>query len=162
MQFDKRAKIVVTLGPSCDEAENSGFYKYDNELEPTDEPSVKTRHAIVYGADKMIKYTNAKVIVAFSHLGRSVKIMSKIKPTVPIVMICDLKQTARRMMLSWGVFPFYKNWDETVSKESLVKFDNFLLNEIGLKNDDYVILTGSQPDLITGRTNFLRVHRICA
>lgn len=142
--------------------ESSGFYKYDKEIEPADDVSTMTRHAIVYGADKMIKYVGAKVIIAFSHKGRSTTIMSKIKPKVPIVMICDLKQTARRMALCWGVYPFYKNWDETITKDILIKFDEFLINEIGLNADDYVIITGSQPNLITGRTNFVRVHRIGA
>ena len=42
----------------------------------------------------------------------------------------------------------------------LVKIDEFLINEIGLKNNDYVVITGSAPRLITGRTNFVRVHKI--
>ncbi len=140
--------------------ETSGFYRYDNEIPPSCDKSLKTRHAIVYGADKMISYIGAKAIVAFSHFGNSVKIMSKIKPKVPIVMITDLEETARRMALNWGVFPFCKNWDEVITKDILLKFDNFLINEINLKEGDYVIITGSQPKLITGRTNFVRVHKI--
>ena len=66
------------------------------------------------------------------------------------------------MALSWGVFPYYKNWDETITGELLLSFDEFLINEIGLKPDDYVIIIGSQPNLITSRTNFVRVHRIGA
>ncbi len=142
--------------------ENSGFYKYDNDIEPDVNPLTMTRHAIVYGADKMIRFVGAKAIISFSHTGKSTKILSKLKPHVPIILICDLKKTARRMALNWGVFPFYKNWDETITNDILLKFDEFLINEIGLNKDDYVIITGSQPDLITGRTNFIRVHRIGA
>ena len=121
-----------------------------------------TRHAVVYGADKMIKFVGAKVILSFSRTGKSTRILSKLKPKVPIVLICDMKKTARRMALSWGVFPFYKNWDETITNDILLKFDEFLINEIKLKKGDYVIIIGSQPNLITSRTNFVRVHRIGA
>ena len=131
-------------------AENSG------------DTSTMTRHAVVYGADKMIKFVGAKVILSFSHTGKSTRILSKLKPKVPIVLICDLKKTARRMALSWGVFPFYKNWDEPITNDILLKFDEFLINEIKLKKGDYVIIIGSQPNLITSRTNFVRVHRIGA
>lgn len=143
-------------------AENSGFYEFDYDIEPADDTSTMTRHAVVYGADKMIKFVGAKVILSFSHTGKSTRILSKLKPKVPIVLICDLKKTARRMALSWGVFPFYKNWDEPITNDILLKFDEFLINEIKLKKGDYVIIIGSQPNLITSRTNFVRVHRIGA
>ena len=142
--------------------EASGFYKYDYEPEMLPEISTLTRQAIVTGADRMIKTVNAKAVLSFSHSGKSTKIMSKMKPKVPIILICDTKQTARRMALSWGVFSYYKNWDETITGEILLSFDEFLINEIGLKTDDYVIIIGSQPNLITSRTNFVRVHRIGA
>lgn len=142
--------------------EASGFYKYDYEPEMLPEISTLTRQAIVTGADRMIKTVNAKAVLSFSHSGKSTKIMSKMKPKVPIILICDTKQTARRMALSWGVFPYYKNWDEAITNDILLKFDEFLINEIKLLKGDYVIIIGSQPNLITGRTNFVRVHRIGA
>ena len=59
-----------------------------------------------------------------------------------------------------SVFAFCKNWDDVLGSELLINIDNFLINEIGLKQGDYVIITGSAPKLITGRTNFVRVHKI--
>ena len=73
-----------------------------------------------------------------------------------------MKKTASRMALIWGVFPFYKKWHEPLSNDIFIKFDEFLINEIKLKKGDYVIIIGSQPNLITSRTNFVRVHRIGA
>ncbi len=143
-------------------SELSGFYNYDREIKSMNSTYAKTRCAIVYGADKMIEYTGAKAIISFSQYGTSTKIMSKIKPKAPIIMICNHKQSARRMALSWGVFPFYREWDEVITDNLILKFDEFLINEIGLQKDDYVIITGSQPKLIGGRTNFIRVHRIGA
>ncbi len=146
------SKIAVTT-------ENSCFYKFDTDYEPVDEIAL-TRQAVVFGADKMLRYVNAKAILSFSHFGYSTRLMSKLKPSVPVVMISDIEETCRKMALSWGVYSFCKKWDETVDNSLLLKIDEFLINEIDLKHNDYVIITGSAPRLITGRTNFVRVHKI--
>ena len=51
-------------------------------------------------------------------------------------------------------------WDDVLDQKLLINIDNFLINEVNLKKGDYVIITGSAPKLISGRTNFIRVHRI--
>ena len=60
------------------------------------------------------------------------------------------------------MFPFCRNWDRVLNREFLIELDEFLLSNTDLKTDDRVILTGSIPKLITGKTNFIRVHRIGA
>jgi len=146
------SKIAMSTEGSC-------FYKFDTDYEPNDEIAL-TRQAIVFGADKMLKYVNAKALLSFSHFGYSTRLMSKLKPSAPIIMISDEESTCRKMVLSWGVYPFCKKWDKTVDSNLLLKVDEFLINEIGLKRNDYVVITGSAPNLITGRTNFVRVHKI--
>ena len=146
------SKIAMTT-------ENSCFYQFDTDTEPDDEITL-TRQAVVFGADKMLKYVNAKAILSFSHFGYSTRLTSKLKPSAPIIMISDTEETCRKMALAWGVYSFCKKWDDTVDAGLLLKIDEFLINEIGLKNNDYVIITGSAPRLITGRTNFVRVHKI--
>jgi hypothetical protein len=42
------------------------------------------------------------------------------------------------------------------------KNGRILFENTTLQKDERVIITGSIPKLITGRTNFLRVHRIGA
>ena len=86
--------------------------------------------------------------------------MSKLKPSVPIILVSDLEQTCRKMSIAWGVYPFLKNWDDVLNQDILINIDNFLINEIGLNCGDYVIITGSAPRLITSKTNFIRVHKI--
>ncbi len=153
------AEAVKTMANIARSIENSTFYKFDKDFEISEDLAL-TRQAIAYGADKMLKYVNAKAILSFSHFGYSTRLMSKLKPSVPIILISDNEQTCRRMSLSWGVFPHFKQWDEVLGADLLINIDNFLLNEINLKKGDYVIITGSAPKLITGRTNFVRVHKI--
>ncbi len=139
--------------------EKSAFYKFDTDYELNDDIAL-TRQAIVFGVDKMLKYVNAKAILSFSHFGYSTRLMSKLKPSAPVIMVSDMEETCRKMALAWGVYPFCKKWDAIVDQDLLLKIDEFLINEVGLKQNDYVIITGSAPRLISGRTNFVRVHKI--
>lgn len=155
-------QAVQTMSDIAINTEQSDFYKYDIEDSFILDKYTLTSQAIAFGVDKMLKYVNAKAILSFSHFGNSTKLISKLKPKTPILLISDNIQTCQKMALCWGVFPYLKNWDEVFSENILINIDNFLINEIGLKENDYVIITGSAPKLITGRTNFIRVHRIKA
>ncbi len=152
-------EAVETMAHIAKSTENSQFYKFDNDFEIFDETTI-TRQAIAFGADKMIKLVKAKALLSFSHSGNSTKLMSRLRPSVPIIMVSDSEATCKKMALCWGVYPFLKNWDDVLNQDILVNIDNFLINEIGLSYGDYVIITGSAPRLITSKTNFIRVHKI--
>ncbi len=154
-------EAVEMMSKIAHSVENSGFYKHDVELEINDDFAL-TRQAVVFGADKIISFVNAKAIITFSHNGYSARLLSKLKPSVPIITISDLESTCRKLALNWGVFPVLRVWDEVLGDELLLKLDDFLTEEYGLKKDEYVIVVGSTPHLISGRTNFIRVHRIGA
>lgn len=152
-------KAVETMAQIAQHTEGSVFYEFDKDFEMSEDMAL-TRQAIVFGADKMLKYVNAKAVLSFSHFGYSTRLMSKLKPSVPIILVSDLEETCRKMSLAWGVYPFHKKWDSVLTGDMLLKIDEFLTNEAGLKMGDYVVITGSAPNLITGRTNFVRVHKI--
>ncbi len=150
---------VKTMADIAKQAETSSFYKFDRDFEVSEDMAL-TRQAIVFGADKMLKYVNAKAVLSFSHFGYSTRLVSKLKPSVPVIMVSDLEETCRKMTLMWGIFPYLKKWDNESGDDLFIKIDEFLINEIGLKMGDYVIIIGSSLNLITGRTNFVRVHKI--
>lgn len=152
-------KAVQTMSQIAQHTENSVFYDFDKDFQMSEDMAL-TRQAIVFGADKMLKYVNAKAVLSFSHFGYSTRLMSKLKPSVPIILVSDLEETCRKMSLNWGVYPFHKKWDGVLTCDILLKIDEFLINEAGLSRGDYVVITGSAPNLITGRTNFVRVHKI--
>lgn len=152
-------EAVKTMSKIAHETENSTFYKFDKDFEMSEDMAL-TRQAIVFGADKMLRYVNARAVLSFSHFGYSTRLMSKLKPSVPIILVSDLEQTCRKMSLAWGVYPFQKKWDCVLGGDMLLRIDEFLINEVGLSKGDYVVITGSAPNLITGRTNFVRVHKI--
>ena len=50
----------------------------------------------------------------------------------------------------------------TIVEELLEKIDEYILTRTDYKKGERIIIIGSIPKLITGRTNFIRVHRIGA
>ena len=44
----------------------------------------------------------------------------------------------------------------------LEKIDEYILKNTNYKKGERIILIGSIPKLITGRTNFIRIHRLGA
>ncbi len=118
--------------------------------------------AISNAAVKMSQDLQAKAILAFSHTGYTPKLLSKLRPNVPVIMISNLESTCRRLSLYWGISAEQKDWDKVLDDKLLKKIDDFILENTQFKKGERIIIIGSIPKLITGRTNFIRVHRIGA
>ena len=118
--------------------------------------------AIANAAIKMAQDLNARAILTFSHTGYTPKLLAKLRPSVPVIAISDLESTCCRLNLYWGINAFQKSWDMVLDSNMLKMIDEYLLEHTDYKKDERIIIIGSIPKLITGRTNFIRVHRIGA
>ncbi len=118
--------------------------------------------AIAQAAVKMAKDLDAKAVLAFSHMGYTPRLISKIKPSVPVIAISNLESTCKKLNLYWGIYSCLKDWDTVLDGNLLEMIDNYILNNTEIKKDERIIILGSIPKLITGRTNFIRIHRIGA
>ncbi len=152
-------KAVETMAEIALQVENSNFYKYDLDFNMSENLSL-TRQAVTYGAIAMLDVTDAKAIISFSKYGSATKLLSKLKPKAPVILITDDEQTAQRMALYWGVKSYVKNWDNIADRHILSSISNFLIDELELKNGDSVIVEGSIPKLISGKADFVRIHKV--
>ena len=118
--------------------------------------------AISNAAVRMVKDLNARAILAFTHTGYTPRLLSKLKPSVPIIAISDLESTCRRLNLYFDIYADKREWDSVLNADLLKKIDDYILNKTDFKKGERIIIIGSIPKLITGRTNFIRVHRIGA
>ena len=118
--------------------------------------------AISNAAVKMAQDLHAKAILAFSHTGYTPKLLAKLRPSVPVIAISDMEKTCRKLNLYWGITPSHKDWDAVLDTTILKEIDKYILENTSFKKDERIIIIGSIPKLITGRTNFIRVHRIGA
>lgn len=139
--------------------ENNNLVDMNIEADITNEYDVRSQ-AIANGAIRMAENMGAKAILSFSHSGYTPKLLSKLKPSIPVVCISDVSQTARRLNLFWDIYPYVADCDSVLDRNLLIEIDKILKERVGFKNGDGIILIGSIPKLITGRTNFIRVHKI--
>ena len=154
-------EAVTMMTQIAHEVETSAFCKNNIDLPISDfyEP---TPQAIAASAVKMADDLGAKAILAFTHTGYTPKLLSKLRARVPVIAISDSQKTCRQLKLCWDLLPYERDWDVVLNDDFLKKLDDFLLENTTFQKDDRVIIIGSIPRLITGRTNFMRVHRICA
>lgn len=152
---------VSMMRKIADNTEQSKFCNYNLSLDINNDYELSPQ-AIANAAVKMAQDLNAKAILAFSHTGYTPKLLAKLRASIPVMAISDLEATCRRLSLYWGIDAYYQEWDTVLEHKMLEKIDEFLYKNTNLKKDERIIIIGSIPKLITGRTNFMRIHRIGA
>lgn len=150
-------EAVSIMGMIAKNIENSAFCPTNIGLRCNEHFRADSQ-AIVAAAMKMIEDLKVSAIVAFTKNGYTSKLLSKQRPNIPVICITDNEKTCNRLSLYWGLFPHQLDCDGYINIDILKKIDDMLMNETFLKLGDKVILTGSIPHLISGSTNFIRIH----
>ena len=102
---------------------------------------------------------NANAIVAVSKSGGTARMVSKFRPSVPIIGATLTMKVYRQLSMSWGVYPMII--DEKEDVEDL--FNHVIERCKGsniLKKDDLVVMTAGVPLGISGKTNMIRVKEV--
>lgn len=116
--------------------------------------------AIVSAIIKMIQEVEISAIIALTRTGYTAMLLSKSKPTVPVISISDDEQICRRLNLFWGVYPYKMTLQPNFTEEMLKEIDSILIKETFLDSGDKIIITGGLPYITAGKTNFLRLHQL--
>ena len=108
----------------------------------------------------MIKKVNVKAVLTFTASGYTPKLLSKAKPDVPIFSFCPSARNTRRLGLFADVFPVHMELTENFSKDTLITIEEILKRKFEYKNGDKIIITGAIPEVMVGKTNFIKLHEI--
>lgn len=108
----------------------------------------------------MVEKVNVKAIVTLTASGYTPKLLSKAKPSVPILSFCPSYRNTRRLVLFSDVYPIEMDLQENFTRETLTKLEKCLVDRFGFKKGDKVVVTGALPDLMVGKTNFIKLHEI--
>lgn len=115
--------------------------------------------AICMAVVDMVEKINVKAILTLTASGYTPKLLSKAKPSVPIFTFCPSYRNTRRMMLYSNVYPIEMDL-EGIDQQTLEVLDKCLIERFNFKESDKVIFTGALPDLLVGKTNFIKLHEI--
>lgn len=116
--------------------------------------------AICTAIIEMVEKINVKAILTLTASGYTPKLLSKAKPSVPILTFCPSYKNSRRIILYSNVFPVQMELENNLNEETLKELDQVLIERFQLKIGDKVIVTGALPDLLVGKTNFIKLHEI--
>ncbi|TAN44870.1 MAG: pyruvate kinase [Nitrospirae bacterium] len=116
--------------------------------------------AIADGAVKAAVDIDAKAIVVFSHSGFTAKLLSKLKPYVPIVAFTPDETALKRMVLYWGVIPklMSRGKVEMLNSAFMAQIEATMLKDKLVARGDNIVFVASSAFL--GKTNIIRLHRI--
>lgn len=117
--------------------------------------------AISSSAVNIAKKLNAKAILIFSTKGYTPPIISKLKPSAPIIVVTGSEQVARRLNIFWDINSFVATECTNVMDECMMrKIDDILVNRAGFKMGDEIVIVSSLPKMMTRTINTIRVHKI--
>ena len=100
---------------------------------------------------------NAAALLAITKTGTTAKLISKFRPSVPIIGGAMTDEVMRQLNLSWNVFPI--RLDEKMNMDELFAHAVKQAVEAGyLHRGELVIITAGIPLGVAGRTNMIKVH----
>ena len=102
---------------------------------------------------------DAKAIVACSLSGMTARMVSRFRPTVPILGLTTEERTWRRLALSWGVIPAMC---ERFSSTDVLFYTakKIAEQEFKLEKDDKIIITGGDTNGRSGNTSLIKIENI--
>ncbi|MEM7642794.1 MAG: pyruvate kinase [Pseudomonadota bacterium] len=148
-------EAVTTMNNVAEEVESDPTFREIIEASRTANRST-TADGIVAAAREIAETTDIKAICVFSHSGSTGFKVSRERPRVPIIALTPMAETARKMVLSWGVHSVQTNPVErfkfaVVSAVRAVKASGFA------EPSDQIVVMAGIPFNVIGSTNILRV-----
>ncbi|WP_303861613.1 pyruvate kinase [Alkalibaculum bacchi] len=119
---------------------------------------ISVANVVSHAASSSAQQLNAAAIIAITKSGHTARMISKFRPTAPIVAIADDERVVRTMSLVWGVNCIH---GDIKDMDSLFKNSIDTTVEKGiLKNGDLVVIIAGVPVGVKGTTNMLRIQTI--
>ncbi|MGN0141897.1 MAG: pyruvate kinase, partial [Roseburia sp.] len=114
-------------------------------------------NAISHATCTMAGDLNAAAIITVTKSGRTARMVSKYRPSCPIVGGCLTGRIYRQLALSWGVIPLLL--EEKNNAEELFDYAVDAAESAGIiSKGDVVVLTAGVPLGVSGTTNLIKVQ----
>ena len=100
---------------------------------------------------------NAKMIITVTTSGETARMVSRYRPSCPIVACTTNRKVLRQLKMSWGVTPLFME----VETDTFELFDHAIeiIHGAGyLNKGDLVVLTAGVPLGVAGTTNIIKVQ----
>jgi len=103
--------------------------------------------------------SNAKAIFAFTNSGGTARLLSRLRPQMPILAMTSREKTYHQLAINWGVVPVLSDESHSI-EEAFEKLSRHALDHRIVGFGDLVLVTGGSPFGVSGTTNMMIVESI--
>lgn len=115
--------------------------------------------AVSAAAVKTAYGTNAKAIFAFTTSGQTARLVSRLRPPMPVIAVTPKIKNYHQLAFNWGVFPVHCEGCKN-SKEAFSAASHYALAHHIISFGDVVVVTAGAPFGKKGTTNMMMVENV--
>ncbi len=116
--------------------------------------------AVTLATVKTAYSSNAKAIFAFTSGGSTARLLSRLRPAMPIIAMTPNEKCYHQMAVNWGVFPYLSEEDDKNLVHAFANISTYALENQFVSYGDLVVVTAGSPFGISGTTNMMIVESI--
>ena len=150
-------EALKTMSAIAERTEQENHARFAPLAENTGKISVSD--ATAHAACLTAKDVNAAAIVTVSESGNTARLLSKYRPTQPIIACVMDEQVQRQLSLSWGITSLLMG--PARSTDELIEMSTALAQKNGyLHNGELAVVTAGVPVGVSGTTNMIKIHMV--
>jgi pyruvate kinase len=115
--------------------------------------------AVTLATVKTAYTSNAQAIFAFTSKGSTARLLSRLRPSMPIIAMTANEKCFHQMAINWGVIPVLGKVCTTIV-EAFSEISAYALEQQLVSYGDLVVVTAGTPFGMTGTTNMMVVENI--
>jgi len=115
--------------------------------------------AVTLATVKTAYSSNAQAIFAFTQGGSTARLLSRLRPRMPIIAMTSIEKIYHQLAFNWGVVPFLGKECTNIT-EAFGQVSAFALEQQLVSYGDLVVVTAGSPFGISGTTNTMIVESI--
>lgn len=151
-------EALKTMSAIAERTENEPHYR-DERLKDAAHGQISVSDATAHAACLTARDVNAAAIVTVSESGNTARLLSKYRPTQPIIACVMDEQVQRQLSLSWGITSLLMG--PAKSTDELIEMSTALAQKNGyLHNGELAVVTAGVPVGVSGTTNMIKIHMV--
>ena len=154
---DYPVETVQTMARIVEATEHDGHA----EIHAIDWDPHTTGGVLAHAAVEVTRRVGARYLVAFTKSGDTARRLSRLRPSIPLLVFTPEVTTRQAMTLTWGV-EAHITPDFTVQEQMVETVDAFLRERGMIEVGERIVILSGSPMGVPGKTNNLRVHKVKA
>ena len=151
-------EALKTMSAIAERTENEPHYR-DERFKDAAHGQISVSDATAHAACLTARDVNAAAIVTVSESGNTARLLSKYRPTQPIIACVMDEQVQRQLSLSWGITSLLMG--PAKSTDELIEMSTALAQKNGyLHNGELAVVTAGVPVGVSGTTNMIKIHMV--